>query len=298
MLMSRRKIKAHVFTGFSETGWGGVIITLRLWGKAVTEWTNEWELRLETAKEPSPLVRHVIPLYSIPNLYIRLVQDAVPEDLCINKSLESLRIFLKGRAEVRKRLTPCFVDSTQTSLYALQCQCGHGCWLDYAKNVMQFLRTGRGFAEVERRFWPGGGVETRAIFFFQKSKARNEGAKAEEIERLPDSLPSPSPTAAGRRASCSKLARTELITREKLPLGSSWHTRLSPELLSSSTEQLFWEQMRKFIFTIGIEQPPGPQRRSNVRISVEKRNLPLLRKVQMSAPDVIQDGSLIKVLET
>lgn len=56
--------------------------------------------------------------------------------------------------------------------------------------------------------------------------------------------------------------------------------------------------MRKFIFTIGIEQPPGPQRRSNVRISVEKRNLPLLRKVQMSAPDVIQDGSLIKVLET
>lgn len=180
--MSRRKIKAHVFTGFSETGWGGVIITLRLWGKAVTEWTNEWELRLETAKEPSPLVRHVIPLYSIPNLYLRLVQDAVPEDLCINRSLESLRIFLKGRAEVRKRLTPCSVDSTQTSLYALQCQCGHGCWLDYAKNVMQFLRTGRGFAEVERRFWPGGGVETRAIFFFKRAKPEMKGQKQKRLK--------------------------------------------------------------------------------------------------------------------
>lgn len=210
-----------------------------------------------------------------------------------------MRIFLKGRAEVRKKLTACSKDSTQTSLYALQCQCGHGCWLDYAKNVMQFLRTGRGFAEVERRFWPGGGVETRAIFFFffQKSKARNEWAKAEGIERLPDSLPSPSPTTAGRKASCSKLACAVLITREKLPLGSSWHTRLSPELFSSSTEQLIWEQMRKFIYRIGTEQPPGPQGRSNVRISV-KENLPLLRKVQLSAADVIQADSLIKVLET
>lgn len=176
MLTSRRKIKAHVFTGFRETGWGGVITSLRLWGEAITEWTNEWELQLETAKEPpGPLVRHIIPLYSISNLYIRLVQDAVPEDLCINKNLESLHIFLKGRAEVRKRLTLCSVDSTQTSLYALQCQCGHGCWLDYAKNVMQFLRTGRGFAEVERRLWPGGGVETRAIFFSKEQSQKWTG---------------------------------------------------------------------------------------------------------------------------
>lgn len=147
------------------------------------------------------------------------------------------------------------------------------------KNRKRFCRSGK---KILTRGWSG----NQGNFFFQKSKARNERAKAEGIA-----------TTAGRKASCSKLACAVLITREKLPLGSSWHTRLSPELFSSSTEQLFWEQMRKFIYRIGTEQPPGPQGRSNVRISV-KENLPLLRKVQLSAADVIQDDSLIKVLET
>lgn len=113
---------------------------------------------MRTAIRNSKGAQHISKARNSPLLYPQLVYSARSGcgasggDLRINKSLESMRIFLKGRAEVGKRLTACSEDSTQTTLYALQCQCGYGCWLDYAKNVMQFLRTGRGFAEVERRF--------------------------------------------------------------------------------------------------------------------------------------------------
>lgn len=217
-------------------------------------------------------------------------------DLCLNKSLESMCIFLKRRAEIRKRFTPCLEDSTKTSLYALQWQCGHGCWLDYSKNVMRLLRTGRGFAEVERRFWPEGGVETRAIFF-SKEQSQKWMVKTRRDWKAAWQSSQPISHDSCQKSVVFKTGSYGTYYKGEITLGSSWHTRLSPELFSSSTEQLFWEKMRNFIYKIGIEQPLGPQGRSNDSISV-KENLPLLRKVQLSAADVIQDDSLIKVLKT
>jgi hypothetical protein len=106
-----------------------------------------------------------------------------------------------------------------------------------------------------KRTLTGGGVENSFLFFFQKSKAINELAKAEGMEKLIESLPIP--------AHCNKADRQDItfsissystyyegeITHPVGPLDIWGHL---PELFSSSREQLFRLQGRKFIHEIGI----------------------------------------------
>lgn len=124
-------------------------------------------------------------------------------------------IFFKGRVKVRKWLTSCSEDSASHSLHALQCRCGHGCWLDYTKNVMQFSRTGRGLAKMERRFWPGGGVETRAVFFKRAKPEMNWQKQKELKSHLKAFLSHLSKQLAEKHLAQNWLVRS--------PLGSSCH---------------------------------------------------------------------------
>lgn len=165
--------------------------------------------------------------------------------------------FSQAGLKVRKCVTYSVLTRQELSTqregpYAPWCQRG-GVSLYYAKNMVQFWRTGRGLVGMERKLWLGGGRVGgvgNIFFFFQKQSQKWTGKSGRDWKTVIESLPVPdlpkirqAENAWFRIGSYSTYEEGE-ITQPPVP---SWQAQRPPALFSSSAEQLYWLQLRKFI---------------------------------------------------